>query len=121
MIFLRRRADWRSQKSELVSDLERLNRELIAESIDKIKTREGMESICEDLRTLLRESTFKTAQQTSRVRELLAKLTGIADNSTDEFKRTFGEVHPNSTALSSSSIPTLPPATNASAACSISD
>ena len=95
VIFLRRRADWRSQKSELVSDLERLNRELIAESIDKIKTREGMESICEDLRTLLRESTFKTAQQTSRVRELLAKLTGIADNSTDEFKRTFGEVHPN--------------------------
>lgn len=81
--------------NDKIDKIDNLNRALTAESIDKFRTHEGVESVCNDLRSLLGESAFKSASHTTKARTLLGKLTSISDSTTEEFRRSFENVHPD--------------------------
>ncbi len=95
ILLIRTRKKRAAGQKELHDKIDNLNRALTAESIDKFKTHEGVESVCDDLRSLLGESAFKSASHTTKARSLLGKLTSISDSTTEEFRRSFENVHPD--------------------------
>lgn len=94
LIYRRRRHASEAEIQRLADTADGLRRRLMAESLDRIKTREGLTGVCEEMREVLADSTFKSDQGV-RARHLLAKLNGMAEGVTDEFTLSMGEVHPD--------------------------
>lgn len=80
--------------SEATAEIDRLNREQTANALDKMKMHEGLESICDDVRTIINDGGIKSSSIMSRHRELLEKLNQLSVRIPDDFKHYFEKVHP---------------------------
>lgn len=83
------------RSDELQKEVDRLNRERTSEAMEKMKIREGLDSICDDIREIIVDGTIKTAAQRSRHREILEKLSHLSSSVPDDFKQYFEKVHPD--------------------------
>jgi len=76
--------------------LDKLNRELTTNSLEKLKLQEGLSEVCGMLRQLLLELNPKDKTTRDNIRSMLGRLNSITPTSyDDEFKLFFERVHPN--------------------------
>lgn len=92
----RKRILQEEENHTLATDFAQANREMTALSIEKIKVSESVESICDELRSVLLELNPRETAKRDRIRQLLKSLDNLAnDNSDLEFKHFFEKVHPD--------------------------
>lgn len=80
---------------ENTAELDRINREKIAEALENVKMREGLENACDELRSIIADLPARSEAQKMRHRALLDKLCGLSKDIHDEFKQYFEKVHPD--------------------------
>lgn len=87
------KADELDQKN---AELDQSNRELTSLSLKNIKVTEGIEGVCDELRSVLLELNPRETAKRERIRQLLGKLDNLSgDNGDEEFKNFFERVHPD--------------------------
>lgn len=90
--------------------LEDINRELTTMSLEKLQLHEGITDVAESLQQVLLELNPKETAKRDRIRSLLARLGQLSSfNADDEFKLSFGRVHPDFYNSLSNKYPDLTP------------
>ncbi len=103
------RIEARQHRLSLSEELDMRNRELTTLSLDKIKSREGIENLCDDLREVILELNPKATTQRARLKSVLGKLDGVSSELSDDFRQCFERVHPDFYRIVKERYPTLTP------------
>lgn len=116
VVYYRRRLKLEKERSEarqrlraLSEELDLRNRELTTLSLDKIKSREGIDTLCDELREVILELNPKATAQRTRLRSVLGKLDSVSTDLNDDFRQCFERVHPDFYRLVKERYPNLTP------------
>lgn len=86
----------RAESDVCRESLDKVNRELTMQSLEKLKFHEGLVDVTETLRQVLLELNPKESAKRMRIRSLLGRLDTMSSfDADDEFKLSFERVHPD--------------------------
>lgn len=104
------REQMRKECQGLNADIDRLNRELTSQSLERLKLHEGLTDAGECIRTVLTELSPREIEKRETLRSLLSRVSNMASFDADEeFRIYFERIHPDFYRILSEKFPELTP------------